>query len=224
MKSSKFSEKKIAVILSGCGHQDGAEITEAVATLVGLSENGASVTCFAPNVDLKTQNHIERKLDGSTRNVLIEAARIVRGNIHDLKTLSSSDFDGLVIPGGYGAALNLCSWAHEGAKCKVLPEVEKAILSFYSESKPIGAICIAPALIARVLGSKGVTVTIGEDRETAGEIQKTGAHHEICPVEDYVTDREHKVITTPAYMYADARPDQVFRGIQSLTKELVEMA
>lgn len=216
--------KKIAVVLSGCGNKDGAEITEAVSTLIALSETGAEYEIFAPNVEFSATDFLTSQPSGEKRNVLREAARIARGKIRDLKTLNSRDFDAVAFPGGYGAAMHLCTWASDGAKCKVNPEAERVVNEFYGEEKPIAAICIAPALIARVLGPKGVTLTIGNDVETAAEIQKTGALHENCSVDDFCTDRAHRVITTPAYMYGEAKPFEVFTGIRGAIRELVEMA
>lgn len=215
--------KKVAVILSGCGFKDGSEITEAVSTLIALSEFGAAYEVFAPDLEAPTINHITQKPSGA-HSVLAESARIARGQIRPLSKLEVSSFDGLAFPGGFGAANVLCNFASRGSHCQVLPEVGKTIEDFYKQEKPIAAICIAPALIARVLGKYGVTVTIGDDHETASEIAKTGAHHEICKVKDYVTDREHRVITTPAYMYDDAKPNEVFSGIRAAIKEFVEMA
>jgi enhancing lycopene biosynthesis protein 2 len=197
--------KKIAVLLSGCGYQDGSEITEAVSALICLSQTNAQVTCFAP------QNKIE------------EANKISRGTTKDLSTLLASDFDGLLMPGGFGAAKHLSDWASLGAKCTVLPDVERVLKSFYDEQKPIAAICIAPAVVARVLGKKGIAVTIGNDPETAAEIAKTGAIHENCPVTEYVSDRDHRILTTPAYMY-EAQPADVFTGISKMVREFVEIA
>lgn len=204
--------KKIAVVLSGCGHTDGTEITEAVSLLIALNQAGAEVTCFAPDMEV------------AGRNVLTESARISRGNIHALNTLNTKDFDALALPGGFGAAKNLSNWAEKGAKCEVLPDLAKVIKEFYTESKPIGAICIAPVLLAKVLGDKKITITLGENGEAATEVQKTGAVHEECPVDDYITDRENKIVTTPAYMYGDSKPNEVFQGIFGLAHELVEWA
>lgn len=215
--------KKIAVVLSGCGFKDGAAITEAVSTLVSLSRLGAEYTVFAPNKEFTATNHVSGEA-ADTRNILIEASRIARGEIHDLSQLKAEDFDGIAFPGGYGAALHLCNFAEKGANCDVLPDAARVIKEFHSQSKPICAICIAPALVAKVLGEHNVTVTIGNDEATAKEIEKTGAHHENCNVDDYVSDRESKVITTPAYMYGDARPHQVYTGIEAAINELVEMA
>lgn len=216
--------KKIAVVLSGCGNKDGTEITEAVSLIIALSQEGAQCTFFAPNIDVTAKNFLTNQELKEKRNIILEAARITRSQIEDLKNLQPVHFDALALPGGYGAALHLSDWAQKGSQCHVLPELEKALLDFHKQSKPIAAICIAPTLVAKVLGPQGVSVTIGHDKETAAEIRKTGAQHIDCPVEDYVSDREHKVITTPAYMYDEAKPHQVFRGISGLAKELVEMA
>jgi enhancing lycopene biosynthesis protein 2 len=215
--------KKVAVVLSGCGFLDGAEITEAVSTLISLSEAGCETMCFAPNQDFKATAHYGTNESTESRNALVEAARIARGKIQDLKELQEKDFDAIVFPGGFGAALNLSSWATEGVKSKVHPEVTRVIREFHSASKPIGAICIAPTLIAKTLGKKNVNVTIGDDAATAAEIEKTGAQHVRCAVTDYVSDRDHKVLTTPAYMY-EAKPHEVFAGIRKMIRELVEMA
>ena len=218
------TSKKVAMILSGSGHLDGSEITESVCALIGLSEMGAQVSCFAPDLDFTPTNFLTRQPDSQKRNILQESARISRGEIHPLEALVARDFDALLFPGGFGAALHLCDWAQKGAQCRVLPEVKKTIESFYTLQKPIGAICIAPALIAKVLGSHGVQLTIGQDHETSLEIAKTGAVHIPCPVEDFVTDRAHRIITTPAYMYGDAKPFQVYRGVLGLTQELYRMS
>ncbi|MES3036732.1 MAG: isoprenoid biosynthesis glyoxalase ElbB [Bdellovibrionota bacterium] len=215
--------KKIAVILSGSGHKDGSEITEAVSTLIALRQNDAEPFCFAPNIDVEEINHLTGKPTGQKRNVLAEAARIARGQVQDLNSLVAKDFDGIIFIGGYGAAKNLSDWASKGAKATVNTDAERVIKSFYELSRPIGAICIAPHLVAKVLGSSHVELTIGNDKETAQEIEKTGAQHVECPVTDYITDRQHKVVTTPAYMY-NTTPDKVFQGISGLVKEIVEMA
>ncbi|MGE9744840.1 isoprenoid biosynthesis glyoxalase ElbB [Bdellovibrio bacteriovorus] len=216
--------KKIAVVLSGCGHRDGSEITESVSLLIGLHQAGAEVHCFAPDIQIPITNHINGETQGEKRSLLTEAARIARGHIQSLDKLHAKDFDAVVFPGGYGAAKNLSNWAEKGAQCEVNPDVKRVILEFHSASKPIGALCIAPVLVAKVLGDKKVTVTIGDDAATAAEIEKTGAIHEECPVNDYITDRESKVVTTPAYMYGDAKPNEVFAGIFGLAHEIVEWA
>jgi enhancing lycopene biosynthesis protein 2 len=217
-----MSTKRIAVVLSGCGHKDGAEITESVSTLIALSELGAEVEVFAPDIKFTVADPLGNGKTSESRNVLTESARIARGEIKSLAELKAENFDGIALPGGFGAALNLCTWAIKGAKCEVLPEMERVLYEFYKAQKPIAAICIAPALVARVLGREGVTLTIGRDE--GGEIAKTGAHHENCAVTDYVTDREHRVISTPAYMYGEAKPFEVFTGVRKAIREMVEMA
>jgi enhancing lycopene biosynthesis protein 2 len=215
--------KKVAVVLSGCGFLDGSEITESICVLIALSEAGVETSCFAPDIELNETNHIGAKTTGATRNVLQESARIARGKIQNLTELSEKDFDAVVFPGGFGAALNLSSWAKEGAKSKVNPEVARVIKDFHTAVKPIGAACIAPTLLAKVLGKQGINITIGDDTATVAEIEKTGAHHVRCAVTDYVSDRDHKLVTTPAYMY-EAKPHEVFSGIRGMIRELVEMA
>lgn len=215
--------KKIALVLSGCGFKDGAEITEAVSSLIALSEAGAKVHSFAPNLEFEAENHMDDSRKG-TRNAMIEASRITRGQIQPLSQLDPSLFEGLVLPGGYGAAKHLCSWASDGSNCQVNPHMKTILEAFHQSSKPIAALCIAPALVAKVLGSHNVTVTIGNDKETAAEIEKTGAVHEDCVVDDYITDRMNKVVTSPAYMYDDAAPHLIFKGIQGAIKEFYEMA
>lgn len=215
--------KKIAVVLSGSGNKDGTEITEAVSLIVNLSQAGADITYFAPNTEFTPKNFVTNQPLTEKRNIMLESARISRGQIKDLSELKANDFDGLAFPGGFGAALHLSNWAQAGAKCNVHPQVERAILDFYEQSKPIAAICIAPTLLAKVLGPKKVTLTLGDESETSKEAEKTGAIHEACPVTDYITDREHKIITTPAYM-CDAKPHEVFQGISGLVKEFIEMA
>lgn len=215
--------KKIAVVLSGCGFLDGSEVTEAISVLIALHQAGATPSCFAPSIEAPGMNHLSGEPLPNPRNVLEESARIARREVKDLRELDAHQFDAVIFPGGYGAAKNLSTWGFAGAKGKVHPEVERVLKDFRRSDKPIGAICIAPALLALLFGSDGITITIGNDPTTAAEIEKTGAHHEICPVNDYVTDREHKIVTTPAYMY-ESRPDLVFQGISGLVRELVEMS
>ncbi len=214
--------KKIALILSGSGYLDGSEITEAVSSLICLSQAGAQFQCFAPRLTVASVDHRTQSA-GMPRDVLTESARIARGEVLPLSELNEAQFDGLLLPGGFGAAKNLCSWAEKGAGCEVLPDVEKIITEFYKNQKPIAAICIAPAVVARVLGKHGINVTIGNDPQTAQEIAKTGAIHEDCPVSDYVSDRDHRILTTPAYMY-EAKPHEVFAGISKMIREFVELA
>lgn len=215
--------KKIAVILSGCGFKDGSEITEAVSTLIGISITGAEHHCFAPKRNFPVTNHLLGTPTPEERDILTEAARIARGKIRDITELQTADFDALIMPGGFGAATNLCDWATKGAACQVLPSVAKVVTEFYQAKKPIGAICIAPVILGKVLGHKHITLTLGEAGEAAEEIAKTGAKHQVCAVDDIVVDTAHKIVTTPAYMYGKAKPAQVFTGIQSLTRQIMVM-
>ncbi len=216
--------KRVAVVLSGCGNKDGAEVTEAVSTLIALSEAGAEYQIFAPDQTFNVVDPVTTEFTMETRNVLKEAARIARGNVRDIKSLRAADFDALAIPGGTGVARNLCTWFSEGAECKVYPEAERVIREFYVAEKPIAAICIAPALVARVLGKEGITVTLGNEGEASRELAKTGAAHEVCAVNDFVTDRDHRIISSPAYMHGGSKPFEVFQGIRGAIRELVEMA
>ncbi|MCA9457755.1 MAG: isoprenoid biosynthesis glyoxalase ElbB [Nitrospiraceae bacterium] len=216
--------KKVAVILSGCGFLDGAEITEAISTLIAIGQNGAAYEVFAPNKDVEETNHLTQKPTGQKRNVLQEAARIARGEIQPLEQLKAKDFDALAFPGGFGAALHLCNFAEKGSGGQIDPQVARVVKEFADSQKPIAAICIAPAIMALALGKKGVNVTIGEDAGTASELEKTGAKHQNCAVERYVVDHSNKVITTPAYMYGSARPHQIFAGVSGAIAELIKMA
>ena len=216
--------KNIAVIMSGCGFLDGTEITEAVSALICLSELGAKYQCFAPDQEFPATDHLSSEPSKTSRNALVESARICRGDVKKISELTISEFDAVLFPGGFGAALNLSDWANKGAGASIMDDVKKIILQFHEQGKPIGGICIAPTLIAKALGDKKPCVTIGNDKATAEEIKKTGASHENCPVTDYITDRETKVVTTPAYMYGQASPFEVFTGIRGLVKELFEMA
>lgn len=216
--------KKVAVILSGCGFLDGAEITEAISTLIAIGQNGAAYEVFAPNKDVEETNHLTQKPTGQKRNVLQEAARIARGEIQPLEQLKAKDFDALAFPGGFGAALHLCNFAEKGSGGQIDPQVARVVKEFSDSHKPIAAICIAPAIMALALGKKGVNVTIGEDAGTASELEKTGAKHQNCAVEKYVVDHSNKVITTPAYMYGSARPHQIFAGVSGAIAELIKMA
>lgn len=216
--------KKIAVVLSGCGYLDGTEITEAVSLFIELSKNNVSYDVYAPNQNTTPTAHFDNGLlEPAPRNCLEESARIARGNVRPLDELNPSRYDGLAVPGGFGAAKNLSTWAMDGAGCSVNKKFKSAVLEFYKDSKPILAICIAPAIIAKILGSEtNPTVTIGDDSATASEIEKTNSDHINCAVGDFVTDRESKLISTPAYMY-NAKPHEVFTGIQKATAEFLEM-
>jgi len=214
--------KKVAVILSGCGVYDGAEIYESVITLLRLDQRGAQVQCFAPNIaQLHVINHLTGEEMPESRNVLVESARIARGNVKDLREADVEDFDALIVPGGFGAAKNLSNFAIEGAGCTVQPEVLALAEAFAEAGKPVGLICISPALAAKIYGP-GVTCTIGNDANTAAAMNKMGATHEDCAVTDIVEDKARKLVTTPAYMLAQSISEAA-SGINKLVDRVLEL-
>ncbi len=216
--------KKIAIILAGSGVKDGSEIHESVLTLLHVIKNGATPLFFAPNSPQATvTNHLTGDSLGETRNILVESARIARGDIRDLKELKSSTADALIFPGGFGAALNLCNFAQKGADCSVHPEVERVVQEFHSAQKPIGFICIAPAIGAKVLGSQNVKLTIGTDAGTASALQKMGGVHENRPVDEICVDEKNRVVSTAAYMLA-RNIAEAESGISKLVEKIIQMA
>ncbi len=215
--------KKIGVVLSGCGVFDGSEIHEATLALLAIDRAGCQAVCMAPNVEFPVTNHLTKEASGESRNILTESARIARGKILDIAGVKAADLDAIVFPGGFGAAKNLCDFAMKGAAASINPEVARLLQEMAASSKPIGAICIAPVVIAAVLGKQlAATVTIGTDSGTAAEIEKTGAKHQECPVHEIVVDRKNKIVTTPAYMLA-TRISEVADGIDKCVKEVVSL-
>lgn len=214
---------KIGVILSGCGFKDGAEIHESVCTLLALDRMGVETICMAPNIEQgKVVNHLTGHDAPEKRNVLVESARIARGKISDIAKVKATDLDALVLPGGYGAALNLSDFAAKGAKASVNTEVARLVREVHKAGKPICAICIAPAVIARVLGAEHPVLTIGNDEGTADAIEACGAKHENCAVRDFVVDKERKIVSTPAYMLGPSIA-HVAEGIERAVRETVAM-
>lgn len=218
---------KVAVVLSGCGVKDGSEIHEAVSALIALDQAGARIVCCAPDIpQAEVINHVEDvPLAGETRRVLVESARIARGEIKDLARIHADSVDAAIFPGGLGAAKNWCTYADAGAECEVNCEVARFVGEMLEAGKPIGAICIAPAAIARIAGMRGVklNVTIGNAADVAQSIREMGCDHTDCAVTDCVVDEANKVVTTPAYMLAQG-PAQVFAGIGGLVKEVLRLA
>ena len=214
--------KKIAVILSGCGVYDGAEIHESVITLLRLDQRGAQVQCFAPNIaQLHVINHLTGEEMPESRNVLVESARIARGNIKDIREADVEEFDALIVPGGFGSAKNLSNFAIEGAGCTVQPEVLALAEAFAEAGKPVGLICISPALAAKIYGP-GVTCTIGNDADTAAAMNKMGATHADCAVTEIVEDKARKLVSTPAYMLAQSISEAA-SGINKLVDRVLEL-
>jgi len=198
---------------------DGAEIHEATLTLYAIARQGAVYEIFAPDIP---QHHVINHITGEemdeTRNVLVESARIARGKIRALSEFSARDFDALILPGGFGAAKNLSTFAFDGAACRVNPDVEKAVKEMASMGKPIGALCISPVILARILGD--VELTIGQDAGTAEAIEKMGATHTRTSHGEVVVDKKYKVVTTPCYML-DARIDQIGEGAENVVKAIL---
>lgn len=194
--------KKVGVVLSGCGVYDGAEITESVLTLLALSRGGAQAICFAPDkVQSDVINHLTGEAMADSRNVLIEAARIARGDIHPLNMAKAEALDALIVPGGFGAAKNLSNFAAQGSQCEVDDDLKALAQQMHQQGKPLGFICIAPALLPKIFDFP-LRLTIGTDIDTAEMIEEMGGEHVPCPVEDIVVDEDNKIVTTPAYMLA----------------------
>ena len=214
--------KKIAVILSGCGVYDGAEIHESVITLLRLDQRGAQVQCFAPDIaQLHVINHLTGEEMPESRNVLVESARIARGDVKDIREANAEDFDALIVPGGFGAAKNLSNFASAGAGCSLNPQVLALAEAFVEAGKPLGLICISPALAAKICGP-GVACTIGNDADTAAALDKMGAHHQACAVDDIVEDTARKLVSTPAYMLGK-NISEVASGINKLVDRVLEL-
>lgn len=215
---------KIGVLLSGCGVQDGSEIHEAVLTLLALDRLGAKMIPIAPFMDqLQVMNHrTNEPIRNQTRRVEIESARIARGATQNIEDITADDIDGLILPGGLGAAKNLCSYATEGANMNVHAEVSRLLLEMAQRHKPVGAICIAPVIVAKVYGGAGIPVrlTIGNDPKTAEVITGFGARHMPCAVTDIVLDDQYQVVSTPAYMLAKSI-QEVATGIDKLTHAVI---
>lgn len=218
-------KKKIGVVLSGCGVFDGAEIHEAVLTLLAIAEAGAEAVCLAPDIpQMHVVNHATGEVSaGETRNVLAEAARIARGKIAALGGADVSELDAVVFPGGFGAAKNLCSFAVDGPAGTIDPSVDAFVKAAHAAGKPLGFACISPAVAAMALGSVGPELTIGNDAATAAGLEKLGARHIERPVTEVHVDAARRIVTTPAYMY-DAAIDEVAAGIRAMVREVVSMA
>ncbi len=213
--------KKIAVVLAGCGVYDGAEIHESVFALWAIAAAGATYDIYAPDMQ---QHHVINHLNGQEmsekRNVLVEAARIARGSILPLSELNASKADTILFPGGFGAAKNLCSFAMDGADCTVNPEVERVVKDFHKAQKPIGAMCISPVFITKILGN--TEVTIGSDKDTASAIETMGGKHVVTTHGEIIVDHSNKLVTTPCYML-DASILQIADGAKNIVAALMKL-
>lgn len=213
--------EKIGVVLSGCGVYDGAEIHEAVLTLLAIARSGAQAVCFAPDKpQADVINHLTGEAMAETRNVLIEAARITRGDIRPRPVLSQ-ELDALIVPGGFGAAKNLSNFA-SGGECRVDSDVVALAKAMHQSGKPLGFICIAPAMLPKIFDFP-LRLTIGTDIDTAEVLEEMGAEHVPCPVDDIVVDEDNKVVTTPAYMLAQDIA-QAASGIDKLVSRVLVLA
>lgn len=220
-----MKKKRIGVLLAGCGVKDGSEIHEATLTLYFLDTQGAEIICMAPDKDqFDVVNHITGAATSEKRNVLVESARIARGNILDVKTVKESDLDALIVPGGFGSAKNLCTFGVDGTDCKVDDDAARLLKEMHRAQKPIGALCIAPALIARLFGNDyAPELTIGNDPGTASAMERLGAKHRNAKVDEIVVDSRNRIVTTPCYMLAPSIKD-VGAGAEKLVAKIMEMA
>jgi len=214
---------KIAVVLSGSGFLDGAEIQESVITMLALDRAGATYQCMAPDMEqMHVVNHLNGEVsEGESRNVLVEAARIARTQIIDIGEANPNDYDAVIFPGGYGAAKNLSDFAVKGAASTVQTDVLQFARAFAVTGKPMGFVCIAPAMIPHIYGADA-RLTIGSDADTAAAINEMGGVHINCPVDDFVVDEERNLVSTPAYML-DMRIGEVATGIEKLVHKIIEM-
>lgn len=224
---------KIGVLLSGCGVYDGAEIHEAVMTLLAIEETGASAVCISIN---KPQHHVVNHLNGSemneSRNMLIESARIARGEIKDITEIDPADIDALVIPGGFGSAKNFTNWAFNGPDGDILPEVKLLIVNLINIGKPIAALCVSPVVLAKALQGSNLQpkVTIGTDKEPSpydingfvGSLQSTGLKTEMSSIREITVDQELKIVTAPCYMMV-ANVSEIRENVKQAVDALVNL-
>ena len=223
--------KKIAVILSGCGNRDGSELQESLSLLQAIDRRGWQYQCFAPagmfevvpHIDVQDDEEEGTVLDMEQRDIFVESARIARGNLLPLEQYSADDYDALALPGGMGAARNLSTFAFDGPRMEVMDLVTDAILATYRAHKPVVAMCIAPMVLAKVLGRYEVELTLGPDDNQASQVAKGfGCKVRACGPTDVCVDSEHKVLTTPAYMAA-SRISEIFAGAENMVAELEKM-
>lgn len=217
--------KKVGLLLSGCGFNDGSEIHESVISMLALDRAGVETVIMAPNIDqMHVMNHYTGQEMDEFRNVLVESSRIARGNIKDMAEVTGNDLDALIIPGGFGVTKNLSDYAMAGPECSVNPDVYRLVLELYLLKKPIGAICIAPVIMAKIFGEQdeSAEMTIGSDKLTSNDINTMGSKHIKCSVSEIIIDKDKKLVTTPAYM--DAESIKVAsEGIEKLVKQVLSM-
>lgn len=215
--------KRVGVVLSGCGFLDGAEIHESVLTLLALDKAEAEIICFAPDKpQADVINHFTKQPTSEMRNVLTESARIARGDIQPLSQADAIQLDALIVPGGFGAAKNLSNFAEAGANCDVDGDLTRLVQAMHQAKKPMGFICIAPALLPKMLNLP-IRLTIGNDADTAELVEEMGGEHVVCPVDDIVLDVDNLIVTTPAYMLARSIKEAAI-GIDMLVSRVLELA
>ena len=214
--------KKVAIVLAGCGVFDGSEIRESVLALLAVEKAGATAEFFAPDMpQFVSTNHLTNNAETEARNVLQESARIARGKIKNLADFNANEFDALLIPGGFGAAQNLSTFAVDGANCTVQPDLANAANAMFTADKPIGFMCIAPVIAAKLFGNKKITITIGKDPATAAALESMGAIHRECEADSFVKDPNFKIFTTPAYML-EANMPTLEAGISKMIAAMVQ--
>lgn len=215
--------KKVALILAGCGFQDGSEVHESVLCLLALQQAACQVQCFAPDIpQAKVVNHLTGEEVNESRNVLVESARIARGKIKSLEQLDVDAFDAVLIPGGFGVALNLSNFATKGTGCDVNPKLHQVVLSFYEQKKPIGATCISPAVLAKIFeGKQTVTMTLGQGEGPLHQLEEMGMQPKAASSSQMVADEQNKVYTTPCYMEPPDLPG-MYEGVKKVVAKLVQ--
>jgi len=216
------------VVLSGCGSADGSEISEAVLAMYWIERCGGRIICMAPDVSqARVVDHLTRAQDmqASSRRVMSEAARIARGQVSDIPTVRDNDLDALIFPGGQGVATVLSNYAEKGVVCEVHPEVARLLKAMLARRRPMGFICLAPILAARVLGpSAGVRITLGTKASAESKHAAVmGADVRPCPVREILVDQKNRVVSTPAYMVDDVRLSEVAMGIERLVRQVVAL-
>jgi len=217
--------KTVGVILAGSGVYDGSEIHEVVLTMLALDKRNVKMVLMAPNID---QHHVINHITGQemkeTRNVLVEAARIARGDVKDIKEVKLSDLDAIMIPGGFGVAKNLCNFAFKGENCDIEPSISDFLVQVAKESKPLGAVCISPVLVSKIYETIGkkTELTIGKDAETADKVEKMGNIHISCEVKEFHIDKENKIVSSPAYMLGQ-NISEVAEGIDKTVEALITL-
>ena len=217
---------KVGVVLSGCGHQDGSEIHEAVFTLHALEKAEAEAIIMAPDMD---QFHVINHLNGNedlseSRNILVESARIARGKVVDVASVSGHQLDALIFPGGTGMAKNIFDYSMAGINCTVISDVQRLVVEILEADKPLGAICIAPVMVAKILEYLGRTGTVtgGFNVEINNDIKAMGINTIEVGAEEIVVDKENKIVTTPAYVEAKSM-NESFTGIEKLVNKVLDM-